>query len=245
MTEQIRSEQLFDAFATFADTLVSGYDVIDLLQKLVDHCQELLDVDSAGILLANAASALELVASTSEEETVIEVIALAANAGPALECFRTRAVVAVPDIDAEPERWAEFVTAVRSDGIRSVYSIPLRLRETTIGTLTLMRREVGEFASFDIRAAQALADVATIGILQERAVSDAITVRDQLQGALTSRILIEQAKGVVAETAKVSMDTAFAHIRHHARSNQLSLTAVAQQLVAGQLRLQHVGADSF
>jgi transcriptional regulator with GAF, ATPase, and Fis domain len=244
MNQPTRSEQLFDAFATFADTLVSGYDVFDLLQKLVDHCHDLLDIDSAGILLANASSALELVASTSEEETMIEVIALAANAGPALECFRTRAVVALPDVDAEPARWTEFVTAVRSNGIHSVYSIPLRLRETTIGTLTLMRRELGDFDSYDIRAAQALADVATIGILQERAVSDATTIRDQLQSALTSRVIIEQAKGVVAETAQVSMDTAFSHIRHHARSNQLSVTAVAQQLVSGQLRLHNVNADS-
>jgi GAF domain-containing protein len=244
MNQQTRSEQLFDAFATFADTLVSGYDVIDLLQKLVDHCKDLLDVDSAGILLVNAASALELVASTSEEETWVEVIALDANAGPALECFRTRAVVALPDVDAEPERWSNFVTAARTNGIHSVYSIPLRLRETTIGTLTLMRHQLGDFDSYDIRAAQALADVATIGILQERAVSDATAVRDQLQSALLSRVIIEQAKGVVAETANVSMDSAFARIRLYARSQQLSLTDVAQQVVSGQLRLQNVDADS-
>jgi GAF domain-containing protein len=238
MNQLTRSEQLFDAFATFADTLVSGYDVIDLLQKLVDHCHDLLDVDSAGILLENDSRALELVASTSEEETLVEVIQLDANAGPGLECFRTRAVVALPDVNAEPARWNDFVAVARANGIRSVYSIPLRLRETTIGTLTLMRQELGDFDSYDIRAAQALADVATIGILHERAVSDATSVRDQLQSALSSRVIIEQAKGVVAETAKVSMDTAFGRIRHYARSHQINLTDVAQQLVAGQLRLE-------
>jgi hypothetical protein len=118
-----------------------------------------------------------------------------------------------------------------------VYAIPLRLRQTTIGTLNLMREQRGEINQYDIRAAQALADVATIGILQERTIRDASTIRDQLQQALSSRIVIEQAKGVVAETAKVSMDTAFERIRSHARKHQTPLSEVARQLVAGEVRL--------
>ena len=236
MNDTIRLERLIDAFATLADTLVAGYDVIDLLQTLVENCHDLLDVDSAGILLANAEGRLEVVASTSEANTLVEIMQLDANAGPCMECFQTREVVSLPDIDVDSSRWPDFSTTALAQGIHSVYAIPLRLRETTIGTLNLMRNERGELNTADIRAAQALADVATIGILQERAIRGAITVRDQLQDALSSRIIIEQAKGVVAETANLSMDDAFSLIRQHARSNQTTLKEVARQLVAGDLR---------
>jgi len=236
MNPATRTEQLFDAFVTLADTLVAGYDVLDLMQSLVDICHTLLDVDSAGILLANAEGGLEVVASTSEANTLVEVMQLDANAGPCLECFRTREIVSVPDIDVDSDRWSEFAATASAQDIHSVYAIPLRLRETTIGTLNLMRAERGELNHHDVRAAQALADVATIGILQERAIRGAVTVRDQLQDALSSRIIIEQAKGVVAETANLSMDDAFSLIRQHARSNQTTLKEVARQLVAGDLR---------
>jgi len=237
MNETTRIELLFDAFATLADTLVAGYDVLDLLQSLVEYCHDLLDIDSAGILLASAENTLEVVASTSEANTLVEIMQLDADAGPCLECFRIRAVVSVPDIDVGLERWPDFGATARAQGIHSVYAIPLRLRETTIGTLNLMRNERGELNLHDVRAAQALADVATIGILQERSIRDAAAILDQLQLALTSRIVIEQAKGVVAETGKLSMDAAFALIRGHARSRQTPLSDVARQLVAGELRL--------
>jgi len=236
LDDALRTERLFDAFATFADTLVAGYDVLDLLQTLVETCQELLDVDSAGILLANAEDTLEVVASTSEANALVEFMQLDANAGPCLESFRTRAVVSVPDIDVGSSRWTAFCDTARAQGIHSVYAIPLRLRETTIGTLNLMRNERGELNQRDIRAAQAMADVATIGILQERTIRDASKLRDQLQEALTSRIIIEQAKGVVAETTNVSIEAAFALIRTYARSHQTSLSLVARQLVTRDLR---------
>ncbi|HEV7951370.1 MAG TPA: GAF and ANTAR domain-containing protein [Glaciihabitans sp.] len=237
MNNSVRSEQLFEAFATFADTLVTGYDVLDLLQKLVERCRELLNVDSAGILLVNDDGTLELVASTSEESAFVEVIQLDANAGPSLDAFRSQKVVSVPNVAAAPEQWAAFTTAAAFQGINCVYVMPLRLREVTIGTLSLMRHEPGELRPYDIKAAKALADVATIGILQERRLRDAESVREQLQEALSSRIVIEQAKGVVAETAQVSMDTAFSLIRNHARTQQQSLRAVAGQLISGDLRL--------
>ncbi|MBX0299838.1 GAF and ANTAR domain-containing protein [Cryobacterium sp. 1639] len=237
MIETTHTEQLFDAFATLADTLVVGYDVLDLLQSLVEYCHDLLDVDSAGILLMNETGDLEVVASTSEANTLVEIMQLDANAGPCLESFTTRTVVSVPDIDVDVDRWPDFSRTASAQGIHSVYAIPLRLRETTIGTLNLMRNERGELGRHDIRAAQALADVATIGILQERTIRDASTIRDQLQQALSSRIVIEQAKGVIAETHQLSMDAAFERIRGHARAQQMSLSVVARQLVAGELRL--------
>ena len=237
MNEATRTELLFEAFATLADTLVAGYDVVELLQSLVDYCQELLEIDSAGILLANDRGELEVVASTSEANTLVEIMQLDADAGPCMLSFRTRAVVSVPDVDVDAERWPDFSATALAQGIHSVYAIPLRLRETTIGTLNLMRDSPGELNYQDVRAAQALADVATIGILQERTTRDAIAIRDQLQNALSSRVVIEQAKGVVAETGGISMDAAFARIRAHARSRQTPLSVVARQLVRGELRL--------
>ena len=237
MIDSTRTEQLFDAFANLADTLVAGYDVLELLQSLVEYCHVLLEVDSAGILLMNDNGELEVVASTSEANTLVEIMQLDANAGPCLESFRTRAVVSVPDVDVGSDRWPDFCATARAQGIHSVYAIPLRLRQTTIGTLNLMRDERGEISQYDIRAAQALADVATIGILQERTIRDASTIRSQLQQALSTRIIIEQAKGVVAETGKLSMDAAFNRIRGHARSHQTPLSELARQLVAGEIRL--------
>jgi GAF domain-containing protein len=237
MTELTRTERLFDAFATLADTLVAGYDTVDLLQSLVEYCHDLLDVDSAGILLANVRNELEVVASTSEANRLVEIMQLAADAGPCLESFRTRAVVSVPDIDVGQYRWPQFCLVAQTYGIHSVYAIPLRLRDETVGTLNLMRNERGELNHHDVRAAQALADVATIGIIQERTIRDTAAVREQLQNALSSRIVIEQAKGVVAETKNVSMDDAFGHIRNHARAHHLPLTTVARQLVEGDIRI--------
>lgn len=236
MNETIRLERLFDAFATLADSLVAGYDVLDLLQTLVENCHDLLDVDSAGILLANTHGGLEVVASTSEANTLVEIMQLDADAGPCLECFRLRAVVSVPDIDIGSARWPDFCATALAQGIHSVYAIPLRLRETTIGTLNLMRNERGELNQHDIRAAQALADVATIGILQERTIRDASTLREQLQSALSGRVVIEQAKGVIAETADVSIEAAFALLRDYARSNRAPLSLVARQVVKGEIR---------
>lgn len=237
MNDITRTEQIFDVFATLADTLVAEYDVLDLLQTLVERCHDLLDVDSAGILLLSKNDVLEVVASTSEANALVEFMQLDANAGPCLECFRSRTVVSLPDIEIGSDRWPDFCATARGHGIHSVYVIPLRLRETTIGTLNLMRNQRGELNGYDIRAAQALADVATIGILQERRVREASDVRDQLQNALTTRIVIEQAKGVVAETSKVSMETAFQRIRHHALTEKTTLISVAQRLVEHELRL--------
>jgi GAF domain-containing protein len=235
--ETTRTEQLFEAFTTLADTLVVGYDVLDLLQSLVDYCHDLLEVDSAGILLANEAGELEVVASTSEANTLVEFMQLDADAGPCMDAFRTRTVVSVPDVSVDSERWPEFSAIARAQGICSVYAIPLRLRQTTIGTLNLMRNQPGEIGEHDVRAAQALADVATIGILQERTIRDASQIRDQLQHALSSRIVIEQAKGVVAQTGQLSMDAAFDRIRRYARTQQVSLSELARQLVTGEVRL--------
>jgi len=237
MSEAGREAVIVDAFATLADSLVAGFDVIELLQTLVETCRRVLDVEEAGILLADDLGDLEVVASTSEASTLVETMQLDARSGPCWTCFTSAEPVSLPDVDVDAGRWPEFVAVAREQGFRSVHAVPLRLRGTVIGTLNLLGSAVGPLGDRDVRVAQALADVATIGILQERALRESTLVQQQLQGALDTRVVIEQAKGVVAHVRGVSTDEAFVLIRRHARDHRLKLADVAQQLVARELTL--------
>jgi GAF domain-containing protein len=226
---------MLEVFATLADTLVADYDMVELLQLLVESCQDLLDVEAAGLLLADHNGELEVVASTDEESRLVETIQLSAEAGPCIESFRTATVVSVPDIAAAPERWHRFKAAALQNGFASTCAVPMRLRDTTIGSLNLLRTEPGELNREDLRAAQALADVATIGILHERSFRASDVTRAQLQLALNSRVTIEQAKGVLAHTHGISPDRAFDRLRTYARSHQLPLSLVAERVVRREL----------
>jgi transcriptional regulator with GAF, ATPase, and Fis domain len=227
-----REQVVLEAFATLADTLAAGYDVVDLLQSLVETCAEALDVTAAGLLLLDPDhGTLDVVASTSEETRTVETMQLSAEAGPCIECFETSKVVVVPDITRVPSHWSAFRDSALELGFAAVAAVPLHLRTETIGALNLFRDQVGEPSPGDLRAAQALADVATIGILHERTVRAGDVLREQLQGALNSRVLIEQAKGLLAQTHDVGMDEAFALLRSYARERQRPLADVARALV--------------
>ena len=231
MIEATREVRLIETFATLADTLVAGFDVVDLLQTLVESCADLLDIAAAGILLADEGGELEVVASTSEASRLVEVMQLSARAGPCVECFETGTVVSLPDVEDSPPAWRRFRDSAREQGFAAVHAIPLRLRETTIGALNLLSTVPGPLRPQDVRAAQALADVATIGILQERTLRESNSVREQLSNALTSRVVIEQAKGVISHSRGVSMEESFVLLRNYARNNRVMLSQVAQGLV--------------
>ncbi|MFE5670813.1 ANTAR domain-containing protein [Agromyces sp. NPDC056523] len=231
MTDSSRQERLLDLFASLADTLVADYDVVELLQTLVESCQDLLDVAAAGLLLADEDGQLEVIASTDEESLLIETIQLSAEAGPCIDSFLTASVISVPDIAAAPTHWRRFKAAALEGGFASTYAIPMRLRDITIGSLNLLRTQLGELNRPDMRAAQALADVATIGILHQRSMRASDTTRQQLQRALNSRVTIEQAKGVLAHVHGMSPDEAFALLRGYARNQRLPLSTVADRVV--------------
>jgi len=238
MASETRERQLTAAFVTLADTLVADYDVVDLLQTLVDTCRDLLDASAAGIMLADSATGeLAVVASTSEKSRLVEVMQLSSGFGPCVECFHTGTAVSVSDVDDLGDRWPGFREAVLEQGFRSVHGVPLRLRGRVIGTLNLFRALPGEMSAEDLSVAQGLADVATIGILQERTIREADIAKKQLQHALDSRVLIEQAKGVVAYQRDVDMDAAFGILRDYARSNHENLRDVAQKVVQRSLSL--------
>lgn len=228
MTKISREAKLSAAFVTLADTLTADYDVVDLLHTLVEECTALLDTQGGGLMLADPSGNLQLVASTSERTDFVEIMQLNAGSGPCVDCFTTGMAVAVADIDKQGMKWPEFRVAALQRGFHSVNAVPLRLRGTVIGTMNLFGTSVGELSSSDAAAAQALADVATIGILQERLIRESGIVSEQLQRALDSRILIEQAKGVLSETGQMDMDEAFTALRAYARNSNLNLRLVAE-----------------
>ena len=227
-----REQLLTRAFVGLADTLVDDYDVIDLLDRLVGYSVELLPADAAGILLADPHGALRVVASSNEQTEWIELMQLQADQGPCVECFGTGAPVSITDLDDTTSRWPRLAAALADhNSYRSVHALPLRLRGEAIGAMNLFHHQPGPLPATDLELGQALADVATIGILQERAIRRGEVLNEQLQTALNSRILIEQAKGVLAEHGNLTMVIAFDRLRSYARRHNLRLSAVAQQVI--------------
>ncbi|WP_343319854.1 GAF and ANTAR domain-containing protein [Arthrobacter sp. TMP15] len=226
-----RARRVSAAFVKIADTLVTDYDVVDMLHTLVGETVGLLDASAAGLLLVDPAGELQVVASTSERSQLVEVLELEAGEGPCIECFRTGTVVSVPDIASDGARWPHFQAAALSQGFVSVHAVPMRLRGNTIGALDLFRQEKGRLSEEDAILAQGFADIATISLLQERALRESTLVNEQLQRALNSRIVIEQAKGVIAQTANVTMDEAFTLLRSYARSHSTPLYETSMNVV--------------
>ena len=237
-TTETRERKLSAAFVKLADTLVTEFDVVDLLHWLVEQCTEILDTQAGGLMLADPTGQLQLVASTSEEAELVEIFQLAAGEGPCLDCFRTGTPVTVGNVEADGGSWPTFSAEALKFGFRSIHATPLRLRGQVIGTMNLFSHHTGALVSEDIAVAQALADVATIGILQERHIRNANVIAEQLQRALDSRILIEQAKGVLASTMSTTMNDAFEIMRAYARDHNLPLRQIADDVVARRINLQ-------
>jgi len=222
---------LLQTFATLADSLVDEFDVIELLQTLVDACTDLLGVSAAGILLLGDDGRLDLAASSDEANRIVESMQLSAEAGPCIESYRTGQTITVPDLAAAPEEWGPFRDSALAQGFTAAYAIPLRLRRTTIGALNLMTTGGAALEEHQLLAARALADVATIAILQERALRERDDLSRQLQTALDSRVVIEQAKGVIAHTHDIDVEDAFGVLRRYARTNHRPLGDVAAAVV--------------
>jgi GAF domain-containing protein len=238
MTDTTFDSRLLGTLTALADTLVDDYDIVELLQTVVDACRDILGISAAGILLADEVGELELIASTSEASRLVEVMQLAAQAGPCIECYRTGAPVSLPSIPDAPPEWSAFRDAALEQGFLAVHALPLRLRETTIGTLNVMLNTGEDLPESSRVAAKAFADVATIGILHERSLRESEVLTEQLQLALSSRVRIEQAKGVVSYTLGVHIDDAFELIRRYARYHRLPLSHVATRIVNRELLLE-------
>jgi transcriptional regulator with GAF, ATPase, and Fis domain len=219
-------------FVEMADTLVDDFDVIEFLHTLTERCVQLLGVSAAGLLLTDEHDTLQVVAASSERTRLLELFQLQTDQGPCVDCFRTGRPTSVADLPTAG-RWPRFTAAAAEVGFSAVHALPMRLRAEVIGALNLFDAGPSTLDERKLRVGQALADVATIGLLQQRAIQRRDTLTEQLQTALSSRILIEQAKGVLAERLQVDMADAFALLRNHARSHNRRLSDLAQAVVDG------------
>ena len=235
MNKEARNEMLARTLVELADTLVADFDMVELLTLLTDRCVEMLDVGAAGLMLVSPDGELRAMASSSQAIHVLELFELQSKEGPCLDCYLTGQPVASSELALANGRWARFAPEAVAAGFHSVQALPMRLRGTIIGALNLFRVDPGELRRIDVDAARVLADVATIAILQYRASIEAQVLNEQLQHALNSRVVIEQAKGVVAEREQLSMEQAFAVLRNHARNHNMRLVDVSRGIIAGSL----------
>jgi transcriptional regulator with GAF, ATPase, and Fis domain len=230
-----RDRRAWKVFVRLAGTLVADFDVIDFLDTLAQASVELLGVDATGILLADHTGTLNLVAASTEQARIVELSQLQNAEGPCLDAYRTGFAAECPDMAVARDQWPAFAPAVLAAGFAAVHALPMRLRDQAIGAMNLFSAEPGGLDAETAELGQALADVATIGILHERAFRHHETVIQQLQYALNSRIVIEQAKGVLAERLDLTIENAFAVLRDYARDNNLKLADVADAVTRGEL----------
>jgi transcriptional regulator with GAF, ATPase, and Fis domain len=244
-----RERQVIQAFVDLSSELVDDYDVLEMLGHLTRSCAALLDVESAGLLLADGRGVLQVAASSSERTHHLEVFQLQRDEGPCLDCYHQGRAVVAAGPDEMERRWPDFARAAGLVGFTTVHALPMRLREHVLGTLGLFGGGTGSLDADDVALAQALVHVATVALLNEKSAVDRATVNAQLQRALTSRIVLEQAKGVIAASGELDMQDAFNVLRRYARDHGRHLSDVASDVVERVLRgptlLEHARSVSI
>jgi transcriptional regulator with GAF, ATPase, and Fis domain len=240
-----REARLARVVVDLTDTLVSGYDVVDLMSMLAARAVDLLEVTATAVILVGPRGALSVAAASSESSRLLEVFAVDGESGPCVDCVRTGVAVSCPAVqDADVRRrWPEFSTRAVDAGFGAVHALPMCLRGDVVGVLTLLDDAPHVLADDDRRLGEALADAATIGLIHERTIRKATTAAEQLQGALTSRVVVEQAKGVLAQQGGITVEEAFAVMRRYARGRGLRVGAVCSEVIAGRLDLAALGAE--
>ncbi len=227
----IATERLAEVFVDVADTLVDEFDLIEFLQMVTSRTAELTSASAAGLLLADPQGNLQFMAASQESVRLLELFQVQSQEGPCQDAFRGREPVVNADLGTAADRWPEFAPRAVEAGFRSVHAIPLRHQSEVIGALNLFGTDVGRLVPADVRILQSLADIATIGLLQERTVRQAQVLAEQLQGALNTRIAIEQAKGVLAQLHDTDVDDAFTMLRSYCRRSHQRLSEVAHAIV--------------
>ena len=228
----ISAHRLAKVFVEVADTLVDEFDLIDFLHMLTDRTANLVGASTVGLLLADQHGRLQFMATSDENTKLLELFQMQNQEGPCLDAYHTARPVINADLRQAEDRWPRFAPRAAVAGFRAVHAFPLSLRKEVIGALNVFGAEVGGgFDDGDVQIIQALADVAAIGLLQQRTISRGEVLTEQLQGALNSRIVIEQAKGAIAQASGISVDEAFTVIRGHARRTNRRLGDVARTIV--------------
>lgn len=227
--------QLGQAVGEITDALVQDFDVVDVATQVVTSCAELVGADNVGLLVADAAGQLRLLAATSEEAHVIESFQVEGGDGPCLEAFTTGELVSAGSPGEIAGRWPHFARIAQREGIGAVFAAPLTMRGRPIGSLNVFSEAPGELDADARRKVELLAGLATVALTQAERVRDHATTVQQLQTALTSRVAIEQAKGVLIAATGVDVDEAFARLRAYARANRRRLSEVALDVVERRL----------
>jgi len=230
-----RERAVSRAFVGLTNSLVDGADVVDLLSQLTADCAQLLDVASAGLLLADPRGVLHVMAASSERTRSLEMFQVQRGEGPCLDCFHTGMAVSVPDLSEQAEKWPRFVGAAADAGFASVHALPMRLRDHVLGALGLFGNRVGALNDDDLSLGQSLAHAASVALVADRATADTAMISEQVRTALNTRVQVEQAKGLLAQQGGMAMDQAFAALRGYARNRGLRLGDVARLLVSREL----------
>jgi GAF domain-containing protein len=239
-----REQRLIETFVVLSDTMVRDFDAVDFLTSLSERAAELLEVSAAGVILRDGPDTLRFGAASSERSRLLELFAVAVDAGPCIECVRTGSTVVSSDVRADRTRWPRFADGAQETGFSAAHAVPMCLRGDVVGVLTLLHTETHTLTDEDARLAQALADSATIGLMHERALRHAHEVTAQLQQALSSRVIIEQAKGVLAQASGTSPEDAFRVLRQYSRDRSERLSSVAAAVVAGELDWSRLGSPA-
>ena len=230
-----REQKLVRAFVELSDMLVGDFDVSDLLYTLVEHCLELFDVEAVGLLLVDEAGDLEAIAHSAPEVRFIELLEVNRKEGPCFDAFQSGEQVISADLEEDIDRWPVVAPECLRAGYRAAHGVPLQIREQRIGAMNLFKVNPGSLPNNDHDTLRALAEIATISVLHDRELSDARKVTDQLQLALSTRVVIEQAKGMVAGGVELDLDESFRRLRRYARNHGYRLDEVARRVVSGDL----------
>ena len=236
----VDQQRLGRVFVELADTLVTDFDVVEFMTMLAHRVVELLGAREAGVVLADERRLLRSVASSHESAHLLDLFELQNQEGPCLDCYRTGEPVLNHLLAPLHDRWPNFAAEARRLGFTMVHALPMRLRGEVIGAVNIFASNTAALTPSEVEVGQGLADVATVGLLQERSLREARLLNEQLQGALNSRIVIEQAKGMLAERRSIEMDAAFDILRAYARNTNQKLSAVAQALLAGTLSAEEL-----
>jgi GAF domain/ANTAR domain len=231
MVDGDREARVLSAVVALVDSLLDDFDVIELLTELTERCAQLLDIESAGLLLADPRRQLHLMAATSDRTEELELFQLQADEGPCLDCYSSGKLVSVADLRVAERRWPRFVAAATDAGFASVHAVPMRAAGTVLGALGLFGTNVGALNEADLLVGRSLAHVASVAIVQEHPPTPAV-VLPHLHSTLASGVVVEQAKGFLRERLDVSIAVAFTLLRGYARSSGIHLTDLARQLMS-------------
>ena len=227
----MRQTQLVEYFVHVADTLLEDFDLVDLLHDLTVNAALVSGAASAGLVLLDHQDRVRYMAASNEEGRLLELFQIQNGDGPCLDAIRGGRPVVNADLGEAADRWPQFAPAARAAGFQSVHAFPLRLGGQTMGALNIFGAEHSRFDPEEVRLVQGLADIATIAIVQERSRHPVEIVTEQLQTALNSRIVIEQAKGALARSESITPAQAFEVLRETARHTHQKISDVARSVI--------------